>query len=149
MAIEGKISNSKLVTDIFGYWPTFHDAEILTLSLERSGDAGPQLIATIQAHEITSEVDEKGYYVLKNRTLVEIRFSGIKELELFDFNRQNALLALEIDEIANLEELKVVFNAAYGLAGTFCCERIEVTSATPMPASSPKAHKSERETRDS
>ena len=76
-------------------------------------------------------------------------FSGITDLELFDFNGQNALLSLVIDEIAKREELKVVFYAANGLAGTFCCERIEVTSAKPMPASSPLAHKSEGEPGDS
>lgn len=137
MGIERRIANSRLVTDIFGRWPTFHDAEIVKLSLERNGDAGPHLMATIQAHEMTSEVDEKGYYVLKNRTLVEIRFSGIKELELFDFNAQNALFSLAIDEIATGGELKVAFNAAYGLAGAFRCQSIEVRSAKPAPPTSP------------
>ncbi len=88
---------------------------------------------------MTSEVDEKGYYVLKNRTLVEIRFSAVEELELFDFNAQNALFSLVIDEIATGGELKVVFNAAYGLAGTFRCQSIEVTSARPTPPASPPA----------
>ena len=33
MKIEEKIQNSHLLTDIFGYWPSFHDAEVLSLTI--------------------------------------------------------------------------------------------------------------------
>jgi hypothetical protein len=41
-----KIDNHELLTRIFGKWPSFHDAEVLSLRLERSGnshDDGPVL----------------------------------------------------------------------------------------------------------
>ena len=60
--------NSSALESIFGRWPSFHDAEMLRVVLDRSGDEGPTLEAVIRVFEMTSDVDPKGYYVLKNHT---------------------------------------------------------------------------------
>ena len=35
MGIETKIENANLLTDIFGCFPSFHDAEVLRITLDR------------------------------------------------------------------------------------------------------------------
>ncbi len=43
-----KIAGAERVLDIFGAWPSFHDAEVLSLRLDRSGlSGGPELEAEI------------------------------------------------------------------------------------------------------
>jgi hypothetical protein len=69
-----RIKNEKALTDIFGRWPSFHDAEIISIYLDRSGQDGPSLEAKIHLFEMTNRVDAKGYYVLKNHILVTFRF---------------------------------------------------------------------------
>jgi hypothetical protein len=66
------IDNHELLTRIFGTWPSFHDAEVLTVRLDRSGnsaDDGPALEAAIHVFRMTSEIDSRGYYVSKRTTL--------------------------------------------------------------------------------
>jgi hypothetical protein len=57
MGIESNIENSHLLTDIFGRWPSFHDAELLRMTLGR-GEAqsfSPYLQATIHVFEMTPQ----------------------------------------------------------------------------------------------
>lgn len=60
--IETLIGGSKKITDIFGYWPSFHDAEILELTFWR-GDVEPEanryifpvLNVTLHVWELSNE----------------------------------------------------------------------------------------------
>jgi hypothetical protein len=125
--------NAKLI-EVFGCWPSFHDAEVLRLHFDRASsgaDYGPTVECTIHVWEMTNEVDEKGYFVLKNHVLVTFRFIEVSESEFNGFNQQNALWALEIEDISShqLERIKyaVQFPSSYGLAGSLKCFDIEVT----------------------
>lgn len=59
------IENQELVTEIFGEWPSFHDAEVVSLRLDRQGEGGgedgPTLDAAIHVWRTTEEVDPRGY----------------------------------------------------------------------------------------
>jgi hypothetical protein len=35
------VANAHALTQIFGYWPSFHDAEVLTMCFDRAGEDGP------------------------------------------------------------------------------------------------------------
>lgn len=39
------VHNAEALTQIFGHWPSFHDAEVVAMSLDRVGDDGPSLEA--------------------------------------------------------------------------------------------------------
>jgi len=54
-----QITGAAELHDWFGYWPDFHDAEIVSLHLNRQG------ISFLRVHtwETTKQVDDKGYYV--------------------------------------------------------------------------------------
>ncbi len=56
----------------FGYWPTFQDAEILSIKLNRSGES--QVV--LHAFERTSEVDSRGDYVLAKHAMVTFVLEG-------------------------------------------------------------------------
>ena len=131
-----KIEDAHLLEDLFGYFPSFHDAEVLRLILERNGGDGlPTLEAQISAFEITSEV-VNGRYVLDKHCIVTLRFFAIDGLVLEDFNHQNALFGLSIKDISSyqLEDLKfeIRFDAAHGMNAHFRCRSVQIKSVTPV-----------------
>ena len=132
-----KIQNSYLLTDVFGKFPSFHDAEVHQLNLVRgeTRSFNPTLSALIHVFEMTPEVDEKNHYVLKNHVLVEFRFSKVSDLEIAGFNHQNVLQFLEITETAEAEdaetEFEVLFEGIFGVSAKFHCETISIELVTP------------------
>jgi hypothetical protein len=141
------IQNSDRLTAIFGRWPSFHDAEVVWLRLDRRATSlggGPTVEVLIHTFEITREVNAAGYYVLRNHVLVHLRFSRVMEPILDGFNGQNALLGLSIEDISRrqMERLnfEVKFDPAFGVEASFQCEAIEVVNVEPcdsvgLPAS--------------
>ena len=137
------MDRSELLTDIFGYWPSFHDAEVIEFNLWR-GQAEPEnppylfptLTTKIHLWELTSEIDSRGYYVLRHRTLATLRFHDISELDMEGFNHQNAIFGLSITS-APMEgfpqRVHVEFEPAFGITATFYCLRVEVMDAKPWP----------------
>lgn len=135
MKIEEKIQNSQLLTKIFGGWPSFHDAEVVSITLNRKSadeSIGSELIADIYLFKITSKVSEEGKYILENKTLLRLRFEEIKELEMAGFDRQNVLMGLAIKDISDqqLERIKfqVSFDGVFGMEATFQCFKIVIDS---------------------
>ncbi len=138
-SIADKIEHSKLLTDVFGRWPSFHDAEVVSIELfrESKGVSEPNLKAKIHVFEMTSEVDDCGFYVLKNHVLVSFLFRGIDESEVTGFNQQNVLWDLAITDISSrqLERLRfeVHFSSAFGVEAEFKCRSVEIESVEPIP----------------
>ena len=136
MNIEDKIEDSQLLTDIFGRFPSFHDAEVMSVKLERKEKRRlPTLELTIHVFEMTAVV-VNGSYVLKNHTLVTFLFEEIDGLTLEGFNHQNTLQGLQITDISNrqLESLKfeVSIDGNFGLEGEFACKTIKILTASPF-----------------
>ena len=129
------ITGSSLVTTLFGYWPDFHDAEVLRLRFEATGDGGPALFADVYVFEMTSDVAPNGQYVLKNHVVVSFRFSGIDNLEMHGFNAQNAIMGLNISNIqeGQMEGLafEVEFEGSFGVSVKFMCRDVVVEAVRP------------------
>jgi hypothetical protein len=135
--IDSKISGSEKLTGIFGYWPSFHDAEVIDFHLWR-GDVNsdkqkfvfPVLTVTIHLWELTNEVDAKGYYVLRHHTRSVLRFRDVADFSMDGFNQQNAILGLSIKQQEGLNGppnlFSVVFDPANGMSAQFNCFRVEV-----------------------
>ena len=131
--IEKQIHGSEKLVSIFGRWPSFHDAYVHEVLLWRDrsergeGRLPASLTAKIHLFEVTSEIDAKGYYVLRNHNIVTIKFDDISDLELRDFNGGNILFGLAIDEInSDSAVFNIAIDTSYGLNGQFQCKRIEV-----------------------
>ena len=76
------IESANALTDVFGRWPSFHDGEVLSISLDRDGVSGAEITAAIHVFEPTSEVTDDGFYRLRNHTRVTLSFEGVEEVEL-------------------------------------------------------------------
>jgi hypothetical protein len=93
------VGNNKLI-DIFGYWPSFHDAEVLELHFVR-GDVRPAnaiyefpaLTLRLHVWELTNKSDN-GFLILRHHTLATLKFSDVAEFQMSGFNHQNVLMEL-------------------------------------------------------
>jgi hypothetical protein len=130
------ITNVQLLEDIFGYFPSFHDAEVLRIVLDRKGEGrSPTLEARVHVFEMTSEVVD-GKYVLRHHTLVTFEFVGVDELALEGFNGQNVLQELSIVEISDRQsdvlKFEVQFYGIFGVEMGFRCRDVRIESAEPF-----------------
>ena len=118
----------------FGYWPSFHDAEVHRAELDR-GSAPSKPSVTLMIHTFDSDgtVDEKGYYRIRTSELITLRFAGVDDLELRDFGVQNVLSALVL-EPQREGRIAVELGQCYGLAGVFTCSSVEVCDVRTWPS---------------
>lgn len=136
-----EIENSNLVLEWFGFWPSFHDSEVISINLHRSlrgEEKGPILSVCLYTFQMTSELVENSFYKLIKNCVIELEFESIDSLEIEGFNHQNALDCIEFSETKNLlgsSVISVVFNSAYGVGFDFICSKVRVVSLIPgIPA---------------
>lgn len=68
------LRNWQLVVGAFGYWPSFHDANLS--GFRSSSEAAGAIEFVLHGFEMTAEVDERGYFRLRKHHLVSFRFEG-------------------------------------------------------------------------
>ena len=134
------VENSERIVSFFGgAWPSFHDAEVISMDLYR-GDVcpecdswiGPTLTASIQVLEAT----QPGAKHADDDTLVTLRFHDVDDLRLIGFNHQNAIIGLRFSTERRAEGVpdyvRVAFQQAHGVDCTFRCSRVEAVNAQPF-----------------
>jgi len=114
--------------DWFGYWPDFHDAEIISLHLNRKGTSS----LCVHAWDTTKEVDEKGHYVMAKHIVVEFIFENVSDLALNDFSHQNVIFGLDIEKIDS--GFRLTLGGCYGLAGSIEAERMSLRITPGKPS---------------
>jgi hypothetical protein len=139
------IAGSEKLTNIFGRWPSFHDAEVHELHFERGhidADAQvhefPHLMVKLHLWLMTNDVDQKAFYVSTKHTLLTMRFYDVDNFKMEGFNRQNAILGLGIEQKTREEGptpyFAVHFDPAFGMGSSFTCLRIEIVEAATCDA---------------
>ncbi|MCM8565786.1 Imm50 family immunity protein [Thauera linaloolentis] len=125
-----RIENAEAVTSLFGYWPSFHDAEVLELALNRDGASGGRvsLVARVHVFEMTNQVKTDGYFLCHKHSLVTLEFEGVDEVVIEGFNHQNALSELSIAEKELNGQLAVAFEGAFGVDASLVCRAVRVVS---------------------
>jgi Immunity protein 50 len=123
-----KIPGVTKLHDWFGYWPDFHDAEVVSLHLNRKGNS----FLRVHTWDTTKELDEKGYYVQAKHIVVEFILESVSDLCLNDFSGQNVISGLGIEKTSSGFRLEL--GACYGLAGTIDAERISLQITPGKPS---------------
>ncbi len=70
------IKNANLVSSAMGYWPSFHDAEIIDFET-----VGETVTVKIHVWEMTSEVDDAGFFGKRNHHMVTLIADGVTHVE--------------------------------------------------------------------
>lgn len=123
------ISGAQALYDWFGYWPDFHDAEVVKFSLD---PAAPSCLV-IHTWEMTKRVNEQGYYETTKHAVVKFEIDSIVNVSLVDLWKNSILLDLGVDKTEG--GFRLSFSAAYGVSGTIESERLSlsITPGKPSP----------------
>jgi Immunity protein 50 len=130
MADEAKFPDVPGAADLFawfGFWPNFHDGEVLSVHLDR---AGPSHLR-VHTWERTNELDNRRYYVLRKHVVVTFILEDIRDSELDEFNHQNVLNDLTLTE--DPSGFRLELGPCFGLNGTITARsvRIELEAGKP------------------
>jgi Immunity protein 50 len=114
------VKGAKNLFDWFGYWPRFHDAEVISLCLNRRGASS----LVLHAWEMAREIDENGHYVLAKHIVTEFLMKDIGGLSLSGFNHQNVISGLAIERVEN--GYRLTLEDCYGVTGTIDTTEISI-----------------------
>ena len=114
--------------DWFGYWPSFHDAEIIGLHLNREGSSSLR----VHTWEMTKELDAKGYYVLAKHVVVEFLLEKVTDLSLNGFGHQNVIFGLGVQKTGS--GFRLTLDECYGLSGSIEAEKVSLRLIPGKPS---------------
>lgn len=110
------LSGAEAVIQWFGRWPSFHDAEVISLSLVREGRSILRIYP---------------YYPDKPAT-VDFVLQDVMDIELRDFSSQNVISGLDIETAQDQngdKVFRIVLHPCYGLAGRIDVKLLHVELA--------------------
>lgn len=131
----------------FGRQPTFHDGEILSLTLNRSG------ISELKIHGwiTTDQVDANGYIVLDKHAVVTFGFEDIVDLVLDGFSHQNVVYGLTLNYAIDRgrpvsghlphepTDIDIKLEPCYGLEGFIRVKKLTVSFEPGRPETAKSA----------
>lgn len=139
MAVD-HIAGANKVVEALGFWPTFHDAEVMAFSAERalpvkSGVTVARLSVHVRQYRTVGEGTAQYAQVLSKSILIRFLFIGACELELSGFNHQNVINSILVTPIETNEpaNLLVDIESIWGFGGTIHCSSIEIESVEVLP----------------
>ena len=94
------IENSQAVTNLLGYWPSFHDAEIHALRCERQGNDAPFLECAFSVERDIRHENRQGATTPGKRVMITLRFCHASLESLSGWNEQNVIFDLVIRSCA-------------------------------------------------
>ncbi len=106
--------------DWFGYWPDFHEAEIIHLHLNRSGPSS----LMVHTWETSNRVDSNGHNELEKHVLVEFLLDDVTNVALDDFSNQNVISSLAVRRTDS--GFRLTMGPCYGLSGSLETQRITI-----------------------
>jgi hypothetical protein len=126
----------------FGAVPTFHDAEIVELSLRRRAPS----ILRVHTWITRAEVDQRGYYVRDKHVVVAFALERIIDLQLEGFSGQNVIYGLTLRSAPERPErrpyywldpspddLEIELEPSFGLDGTIRCQQVRIDLHPGLP----------------
>jgi hypothetical protein len=124
------VPGAQQLFDWFGYWPSFHDAEVLSVELNRTGASKVR----VHTFQITREVDTRFFSICDKHCVVTFVLDEITGVELAHFNYQNALQGLGLRQ--ENDEFVLRFAPAHGLEGVIRAKYVTIEMLPEIPSDS-------------
>lgn len=105
------VEGHEAVIGWFGEWPSFHDAEVLSLRLNRSATSSLEVLTW----RTRSETNDAGHYVRDKFAVITFSLESISSLELTEFNHQNVIGELTLEKVEG--KIRLHLYPCYGLNG--------------------------------
>jgi hypothetical protein len=116
------------VVEWFGRWPSFHDAEVLSIELDRRTGTRVE----IYAFERAPEVDSTGHYGISRHAVVTFTLNGfpmdadgVVNTRIEYFNHQNVLFGVAVESLPGGYALAL--DGVFGVSAYICGETISVS----------------------
>jgi hypothetical protein len=118
-----QIQGPESVAQWFGEWPSFHDAEILTLHIDRERQGS---FLRLLAFTTSDRTDEAGYLIREHEAVVEFEFAGIRSLRIDgeDADVQNVIGCLLVEQVGDGFRLSI--SPSYGIGGEIVVQDLRV-----------------------
>ena len=136
------IPGTEEVLSALGWWPSFHDAEVINFSLSRGATADAKesearLDVQVREYEPRHEGTAQYELVLVKNVIIRFAFAGVQDVQVEDFNFQNVIDALHIqtEATAGKPRLRVEVESIYGFGATWLCSSAMVASVSRLPTS--------------
>ena len=137
--IDHVFGTSKVV-ETLGYWPTFHDAEVISFTAERAlpikcGHSTFRMAVHVRSYETVGEGTAQYARVLSANVLIHFLFADACDFEFSEFNHQNVINAIVITPVTTTEpaNLSVEVESIWGFGGVLRCSRVEVEAVEVLP----------------
>jgi hypothetical protein len=121
------IRGADALIEWFGDWPSFQDAEVLSIELNRTGTSRMR----IHTWEMSREVDGKGFHVPQKSVVVTFLMDDLNQVRVEGFNHQNVLMGLAVTRTG--KGLRLSFNDSFGVTGTITAGAIKIELAPGLP----------------
>jgi hypothetical protein len=122
------VENVDAVLSALGRWPTFHDAEVSSLSLRRStADTGADLFLDVHVRNYAPRNEGTTQFEMActASVLIGLCFLDVEDVKIEEFNGQNVIHSLHCRNSNGGYEVEV--ESSYGLGGSWKCKRVQVT----------------------
>ena len=129
-AAPPSVPGADQVVSWFGHWPSFHDAEVIRLDLNRRGVSRLVLHAWLMTDK-TYEADGQQYFVRDKHAVVTFELKDISDLELSDFSQQNVLACLDV--MGDSSGVHIQLYPSYGIGGRIDAGQVTVSVTPGMP----------------
>jgi hypothetical protein len=107
------IARARELYDWFGYWPGFHDAEVLKFRLSTSESS----YLVVHTWEMTNKVSAQGFYEQTKHIVVEFELKSVSLINLtYHPLDRSIFLSLNLEKTEN--RFRLSFDAAYGVSGS-------------------------------
>jgi|CXWL01.1.fsa_nt_gi hypothetical protein len=133
MATIPSIPGTEEVLSALGWWPSFHDAEVIHFSLTRGATpdektSEAKLDVQVREYEPRNVGTAQYELVLVKDVIIRFAFTGVEEVQVEDFNFQNVINSLVIHPANNEagERIRVEVESIYGFGATWFCSSAEV-----------------------
>lgn len=142
MATVPPISGTEEVLSALGWWPSFHDAEVIHFSLSRGArpeekKSEAQLEVQVREYETRNAGTARYELALIKNVLIRFAFTGVEQVQVDDFNFQNVINSLEFRRESEAPEsrVQVEIESIYGFGATWFCSSARVASVTKLATS--------------
>ena len=116
----------------FSRAPSFHDAEVLSVTLERERE---RCRIAIHAFQMTSALDDRGYFITDKHVVVQFELERVSALTFSDFNHQNVIDGLTLTRNAN-GEYSLELEPCYGFWGSITAAELRIVLVPGIPPGS-------------
>lgn len=128
-----------LLAEFGGKWPSFHDAEVLRFTVERSaapgvGEVTVGLLVHLRRFESRGVGTVDYHQALVKSVVVDFRFMGVEDLSVSDFNHQNVIDDIAFSKGDGAAPVSVEVSGIYGFEGGWRCQTVEVVGVSKGPS---------------